>query len=434
MSSTISWLLVLTAFCSVSSAALALPAFALREKAACSVCHVNGSAPQLTRYGFSYRRAGYRNPAKVGDAASDKAAMTLTEHMAVGLNFDYGYATTKARGREKPKETANQFFIRALEFWPLVGSFQGNVGVFSKIEATPATVSPGSDVAPSGGGTNLTRSELVLAKGQSDLFVTLRGGLIAGQGFGAGDQWLDHDNLPLIDTLSARLDQDTLVTPLGANRLAQLGTEFGVAWRGQTFATIGAYNGFDGTTGRSGTNQATRTPVMNNGYANGAKDFKAQVDQFIGWGTEVTLAHYRGAVSLLDPTTLGIWRSHFDTSRLYLTQAATAGLTFLAGASAGTFEFKDEDHAEEPGKFRSGGGFAGATTSWENQLTISGRLDYFEYSRYQAEVDRVDGAALMAGVPFDTTLVTVHYTVKRSDLDGLTRDVRAEWRVIFQLI
>lgn len=413
------------------SPAFGLPTFSMRERLPCTSCHINGSAPQLTRYGFSYRRAGYRNPSNIGGSEKDLKAMTLTEHMAVGLNVDYGYATNLGRGAEKAKPIANQFFVRALEFWPLVGAFHGRVGVFSKVESTPATVSPGTDVAPSGGGTSLNRSELVYVLGDMDLFFNFRGGLIAGQGYGAADQWLDHGNLPFIDLLSARLNQDTLVTPLGANNVSQLGVEIGVAARSAAFITLGAYNGFDGTTGLTSSNQAARSPVLNNGYANGRKDLKCQFDYFMTDTTEITGIYYRGTVSLLDPTDMGIWQNHYSTWRLYLTQNIAEKFVLLAGAANGIYEFKDTENSKRPGNFLSPGGFAGISIVQAGPFTASARYDVFKYSVFQGASQQATGGALMVGIPMENTLLTFHYNTKRSDLDGLTKDLRAEWRLIF---
>src|ERR1039457_2333239 len=98
-----------------STKGYSLPAFALRENAPCTLCHVNGSAPHLTQYGFMYRRAGYRNPAMIGNDAQDKDAMNLTYHTAVGTNFDYEWASSKDRTGTPATVTSNQFDVREIE-------------------------------------------------------------------------------------------------------------------------------------------------------------------------------------------------------------------------------------------------------------------------------------------------------------------------------
>jgi len=414
-----------------TSKALALPAFAIREKAPCELCHANGNAPHLTRYGFMYRRAGYRNPANIGNTETDKDAMHLTDHMAVGVNFDYEYGTNKARGGGTPTPTANQFDARELELWPLVGAFQGNIGVFSEIDASPATASPGTDTAAAGGGASVTHMELVYVKGTSELFFNFRGGLIAPQGFGASDQWLDDGNLPFIDSLTPQYNQDTLLLPLGANQLPQLGSELGMSLNSETYVTLGAYNGFDGSNGLATKSQSTLSPVLNNGYSGGAKDYKVQVDQFIGGGAAVTAVYYKGVVSLLDPTNSEVWRNHYSTWRLYATESVTDSVDLLAGAADGIYAYRNSAPDETGGTFTSPGGFVALNTYLVGHLTTSVRYDYFEYSRFQGDKQRATGGAFMVGVPIDNTLVNFHYNLRRSDVDGLTKNLRAEWRLIF---
>ena len=413
--------------------ALALPAFALREKAPCSMCHTNGSAPHLTRYGFMYRRAGYRNPANIGNGDSDKDSMTLTNHMAVGINFDYEYVTNKPVGADKASTTANQFDARELELWPLVGAFQGNIGAFSEIDLSPATASPSptTPVAPSAGGASLTHMELVYVHGNSDLFVSLRGGLLAPQGYGASDQWLDEGNLPLMDKLTAQYNQDTLVAPVGANGMTQLGAEIGVSYKNQSYLTLGLYNGYDGSNGLATKTASSITPVLYSGNTGGARDFKVQADQFIGGSTAISAVFYRGSIALLDPSNTKLWRNAYSNWRLYLTRGLGDHLDILAGAGNGLFQYHNVAPDETKGRFTSPGAFFGINTYIPDVMTISARYDYFEYNRFQGKSQRAVGGTLMVGLPLENTLVNFHLNILRSDIDGLTKDFRTEWRLVF---
>src|ERR1035437_3835289 len=70
----------------------ALPAFARREEAACTLCHSNGSAPHLTKAGYMFRRAGFRMPGDIGNEQLDAKNMTIQNHMTAGINVDYQVA------------------------------------------------------------------------------------------------------------------------------------------------------------------------------------------------------------------------------------------------------------------------------------------------------------------------------------------------------
>src|ERR1035437_9434986 len=72
--------------------ASALPAFARREEASCTLCHTNGSAPHLTKAGYMFRRSGFRMPNDIGNKELDAKNMTIQNHMTAGINVDYQVA------------------------------------------------------------------------------------------------------------------------------------------------------------------------------------------------------------------------------------------------------------------------------------------------------------------------------------------------------
>src|ERR1035437_2437746 len=136
---------IFLAFGLFGNSASALPAFALREKFSCVVCHTNGSAPHLTSFGYIYRRAGFRLPGNIGNTEADSRAMTFQEHMAAGINLDYEYVRKTPAGQNTRAETTdNQINVPEVEVWPLVGAFLGNFAAWSEIDATPTTTAGGS--------------------------------------------------------------------------------------------------------------------------------------------------------------------------------------------------------------------------------------------------------------------------------------------------
>ena len=415
---------LLILFLNVQSAK-ALPAFALREKVSCTMCHNNGSAPHLTPYGYMYRRAGFRLPDNIGNKASDDKAMTFQEHMAAGVNLSYEVTSTTTPGASKATINANQINVPEVEVWPLVGAFLGNFAVWSEIDATPST--------KGGGGINLSQADLRYAAGNADSFFNFRGGIMAPEGFGASDQWLDDANIPLMDTLAPYYKQDTLVTPFGAMNVPELGLEFGYNYF-SSHLTLGVYNGFSGVDS-SGNNALTA--ALTNRTNGVSKDYKVQLDQFIGDVGAVTLAYYNGYMQLKDPSNAFLWANNYNSERAYLTYFALPGvLDVVAGAALTTSQFVTTTPTPM-GTFQSRGAFAGLYYYMMPHLTLAGRLDYNIYNTTNDARAQALAGSFQASLPFENNIVILRFNKTGSDLAssgasaGNTNDFRAEWRFLF---
>ena len=103
----------------------------------------------------------------------------------------------------------------------------------------------------------------------------------------------------------------------------------------------------------------------------------------------------------------------------------------MAGAGNGLFQYHNVAPDETKGRFTSPGAFFGINTYIPDVMTISARYDYFEYNRFQGKSQRAVGGTLMVGLPLENTLVNFHLNILRSDIDGLTKDFRTEWRLVF---
>lgn len=414
--------------------ALALPAFALREKVSCTLCHTNGSAPHLTKTGYMYRRAGFRFPTYIGNLEKDLEAMNLTSHMAAGANIDYEYVTNQAPGASE-QVVNNDVSVREVEIWPVVGAFAGNYSAWTELDMSPgvaadrSTPTPPNSTIPSEGGVALSQADLRYVSGDADHFWNMRAGLIANEGFGASDQWLDDGNIPLMDQLTPQFNQDTLATPWGAMQTPQMGVEVGYNVY-DTHITVTQFNGFDGTNGLTNNVQSTLQPVLTNPDSKG-KDYKVQVDQFLGDSFAVTAGYYNGRISLLDPTNTMVWVDNFDQERLYLTYLA-GKVDFMAGGALGHYDYVNSGEIIPAGRFQNRGGFVGANYYVFDKLTLSGRADYFNYNTGMSDANpRAQGYAFMASVPNGNTVWVFHYNRTFSDFSGLTNDFRLEWRFLF---
>ena len=401
----------------VSYNAHALPAFGIREKMSCTVCHTNGSAPHLTEAGYMYRRAGFRFIDRLGDRAADDQAMRLTEHFAVGTNVDYEVATSQGMN----------FNVPEVELWPIVGSFLGNYAAWTEVDAAVNTTTASGR---STGGINLSQADLRFASGNQNFFINARGGMLTLEGYGASDQGIDDGNIPLFDQLSAQFNQDTLVLPLGANNTPQLGAELGVNMR-DTHFTLGVYNGFSGTNGLSTLTQSSLSAGITNQPGRNTKDYKLQVDQFVGSRLALTAIYYNGRIPLLDPTNSLVWYDRFNASRLYATwSVAPNQVDILGGAAYGHHSYVNPGSTTIVGTFPTRGIFLGANYYVMPHLTLSGRVDYDQLNYSTVQPVKANGGSLMVSLPYEYNIFVFHYSSTASDVSGVANDFRAEWRFL----
>jgi hypothetical protein len=418
----------------ITQNAYALPAFAFRENVSCTVCHNNGSAPHLTKTGYLYRRAGFRFPENIGNLEKDKEAMQILNHFSAGANIDYKLTTTHPKGQSKASVTNNEINVGEVQIWPIVGGFLGNYGAWTELDMSPLVASPAGESSPSGG-VELSQADLRYIWGTSNNFFNFRAGLIAPEGFGASDQWLDDANLPLMDSLSAQHNGiDTLILPVGALQTPQMGAEIGYNYY-NTHPTLGLYNGFDGTNGLQTNTQSSATPGLTNPHARGSKDIKIQVDQFFDNDRyAATAVYYKGKVSLLDQTNKFVFVDSYALGRLYGTYVAIPNVVdILAGAGLGKNDYVNPGSSTLAGSFKNYGAFLGTMYYVKPHLSLAGRFDYYKYASGVNPTPRSIAYVLMASLPYENNIYVFHFNRTMSDLDpkGISNDFRAEWRFLY---
>ncbi len=435
--------LALVALVGISSVtdAFGLPAFAIREKMSCTMCHTNGSAPHLTQAGYLYRRAGFRWPAQIGNKAVDEASMDLLKHFVAGVNIDYNLVTQKPQGPGADQAnthaeglTQNNFDVREAEIWPLVGGFFGNYGAWVELDMTPGSVPANTNTGMAGGSTAtvaLTLAEMRFVDGNQDFFYGIRAGIMGQEGYGASDQWIDDGAIPLFDTMPAvhsATGLNTLALPLGAMNIPQFGIEFAANWP-TSFLTLGIYNGYDGTTLNNGTPQLN--PAQMNTQGQASKDVKLQLDQMFD-RFALTATYYNGRIALLDPTNTFPWQEWYQTGRLYGTFFMVPNVVdLMAGAAVGQYGFVEPGGNTISGYFNNVGTFAGANYYVKPHLTLSARLDYYQYDTSASPRPVAQAASLLASLPYENNIWVFHLIRTEDTLNGLTNDFRAEWRFLF---
>ena len=387
----------------------ALPAFARRENVSCTMCHTNGSAPHLNEFGYMYRRMAFHWPGRLGDEKADEEAMNATKHMAAGVNLAYVYGDNNP-GDGSTNVIANGVNVPEVELWPLVGGFLGNWGVWSEIDATPAT--------NAGGGIDLSMADIRYAVGTPERFFNFRGGMMAGEGFGASDQWFDDGNIPLLDRLTANKNQDTFVQPWGAMNAPELGAEVGFNLD-QSHLTVGLYDGFTNLTANAGATPpysqttSTSTPAIAKEGDTGMRDWRVQFDQFIGELGEITAGYYYGVTPNMDPSATFTWLDHYAQGRLYLTSFVIPGkFDLMAGLGWSKNEFVGSSPTPQ-GTFEGKGGFFGAIWYVGPHLSLGARLDQYYFND---DDNRATGSSLQASFPFENRILIFHWNHTASAL------------------
>jgi hypothetical protein len=374
------------------------------------MCHQNGSAPHLTEFGYMYRRMAFHWPGKLGDEKADEEAMNATKHISAGVNVAYIYGDNSA-GDGKTNVSANGIDVPEVEIWPLVGGFLGRWGVWSEIDSAPNT--------NRGGAVKLGLADIRYADGTPDKFINFRVGMIAAEGFGAGDQWFSDGNVPLMDVLAAQKNQDTFVLPWGAMGAPELGAEVGLNLD-QSHLTLGLYDGFTNLTANTSSTGGTFTQTTGTSTAAvakegdvGMRDYRIQFDQFLGQIGEITVDYYSGTTPNLDPNGNFTWLDHYSQARIYLTEFIVPGkLDLLAGLGWSKNEFV-ESVPTPHGTFEGQGGFFGVMWYAAQHMNFAARVDRYQFND---DGNTATGESLQASFPFENRILIFHLNHTSSNL------------------
>ena len=117
----------------VSSAANAMPNFARKYAAACSMCHTQ--VPKLNRVGYDFRNAGFRMPEDIGV----NQEFELADLMAARIQEQYVYQDhNDVKAGKDFTDSQLKFFEATL--YPLSGSWGKNFGSLSELSMAPGDV------------------------------------------------------------------------------------------------------------------------------------------------------------------------------------------------------------------------------------------------------------------------------------------------------
>ena len=264
----------------------AMPNFARKYGADCTMCHTN--IPKLNRLGYEFRLAGYRLPSEIG---KDEKTYSLGDFFAA--RFQQQYRFNKTRPATGPSTSTNQLEFFEFTFYPLTGSWGKHFASIGEFSMAPDDVFEIENAFVRG-----------VYGGENGWFQARVGIMHPFEGFGASDR-----PLSTIRPLFQR--QRTTGSPFIIWNLDEQAAEAGYHL-GRTGTSLSARisNGIlwkgDGS-GAAEPAQGGGLSKTENGNTLGTdrKNYQIFLNQFITRESAVTLHYYRGTVPFVDPAYTG---------------------------------------------------------------------------------------------------------------------------------
>lgn len=403
-------------------AAWSITAFARKEGVACDMCHT--TIPRLNEYGYRYRKAGFRDPAEIGnDISGFNFADVLSAR--VQARFDVHYTDMGSN----QTTTTNQLTLHEITLYPASGSFGRHYGSLFEMSAANEDF------------LELENAYLRWTWGDENQWYTVRFGIFHPfEGYGASDRPYSLSR-PFIQTKTANNGQGSTFFHLWG--FDEAGVE--AAWvRDHTTVSLTLFNGIF-VTNDEGNYKAF--PAAGGhlqkaaGFRNSdSKDVQVFVNQAIDEnGSGVSLYYYYGQMDLpmpgvapmnFDPTSS--FENDFHRVAGYASFVASPQVELQAGFGWGRDNFV-ADTLGTIDNFNSQGAFGEVDFHPTDITAVGGRFDWFDPS---TDVDNNEmwGATAFVNVPLNDGFQLIfqyqHTQTKRGSLDDLKNDT-AQIRMIW---
>ena len=356
-------LALLLLLASIPSTAQAIPNFGRREHVSCATCHTH--VPRLNRFGYEYRRAGFRMPENLG---KEEPPFSFGDFFSGRAQASVDYARTD-EGGEPQDSFALQF--REFTLYPLTGSWGKYFSSMAELSVSPQDFF------------EIESAYVRATFGKPEHFGHVRFGVMHPfEGYGASDNPLGISR-PLFQRMAANYNQSTYFAPWGQD---QIGIEAGYTLRG--FSLSAAV--FNGTFLRKDEEEIRLFPAQGGAIlktatapASNYKDVQIFVNQMIGEGVGLSAHYYHGWVDLqkdvqgeLGPDNL--WRNSFDRVALYAYGQVWKHLALQAGGQVGVDQYYEAAQASIQGRFLSGGAFGEVLVPMNAYLMGALRYDFFD--------------------------------------------------------
>ncbi len=339
----------------------ALPNFARKYGADCSMCHV--AVPKLNRFGYEFRLAGFRIPSQIG---KEELPFNLADYFAARFVEQYSYVDF--RDESTPANDARTSQLEMVEFnlFPLTGSWGRNFASKGHLTVTPGNAE-----------IEVESAYARYVRGSGDRWFQARIGIMPPlEGYGASDEPIG---------VSGPLFMGTAATgsPFMISEQDQSGIEIGVSLpKTGTSAALRINNGLNGNGEAAVGDESSKTPGQ---PGTNDKDVQLTLNQFYTSDSAVFLYFYRGVVPFPNP--LAVPAPLSTTRDTYYRLAAFANffalpgtLNFLAGAGWGYDRLSDYSVAGGDQVGHDYGFFGEVDYHVSPALGFGARYDFFDPS------------------------------------------------------
>lgn len=263
----------------ILSDAQALPNFARKYNADCSMCHF--IPPQLNRLGYEFRAAAFRLPSEIG---KDEKPFKLGDFFSASISEQYTWQKHKNNVDPTDNFKTSQLEFNELALFPLSGSWGRYFGSFVLISMTPD---------------NTFDIENAYVRGvygnENGWFYARVGVMSPVEGYGASDEPLGTIG-PLFKS------EPAIGSPFILAELNQSAAEVGYSLaRTGTDISFRVTNGIFWKEGEASPAQGGSLTKPQDEPAANNKDLQVVLNQFYAENDAITLYYYRGAVPFPDP-------------------------------------------------------------------------------------------------------------------------------------
>lgn len=294
-----------------SSLGHAMPNFARKYGADCTMCHTH--VPRLNRTGYEFRLAGYRLPSEIGK--KEEKAFNLGDFFAARFQEQYRYTKRRSDVIAGNNVTTSNLEFFEFTMYPLTGSWAENFASIGEFSMAPGEVFEVENAYVRGVWGN-----------QNGWFQTRAGVMHPWEGFQASDRPIGTTR-PLFQRSQATGSPfilwalDESAAEIGYH-LARSGTSIaarvsnGILWKEDGSGSAEPAQGGD-------LNKGTSADLGGN-----RKNFEAFINQFITDDSAVSFYWYQGTIPFVDPNFATVPDNTLDT---FTRAAAYANFWVLPG-------------------------------------------------------------------------------------------------------
>ncbi len=391
----------------------AMPNFARKYDAKCSLCHT--TIPRLNEVGYKFRAAGFRMPDEIGK--EEKKKLDLADYFSGRVQARYDASRTRLGSTTS--STKNALTFHEVTIYPATGSwgkYYSSLFELSMLPEEPVEVE---------------NAFLRFNYGSENKFLTARVGIFHPfEGFGASDRPAAISR-PFFQTNAANFNQSTFFTPWGFD---EAGLEAGFDYK-RTSVRATLFNGLvvrneDGTI-KAFASQGGVLNKANSLPAHNTPDFQFLANQILTVdGGNLSFYYYHGNLALpIAGNISNLFRNNFDRWAFYGSYPVGSHFHGLAGFQTG------RDHTVTGTTFNSRGVFAEADVPLGQYATPGFRYDWFDPATNK-DANEVKGVTAFVNVPLQNGVQAIaeyqHKNIKRGILPD-RKDDAFQIRFIFIL-